>query len=187
VGSGVGRGQDPAGEDEDGHPDRGVDQEDPVPVEPVGEHSAQQDADTASARGHEADEAHRPGALTGLGEQRHDERERDGGDDRPAEPLHGARRDQHPRRAGQAARDGRGGEGGDAGEEHPAVPEQVAEPAAQQQEPAEGEQVGVDHPGQARLGEAEVLTDRRQRDVHDRRVEHDHQVAQAEHAEGEPA
>ena len=36
------------------------------------------------------------------------------------------------------------------------APEQVAEPPAEQQEAAEGEQVGVDHPGQRRLGEAEV-------------------------------
>ena len=64
----------------------------------------------------------------------------------------------------------------DADQEQPPVAEQVAEPAAQQQEAAEGQQVGVHDPGERGLGEAEVVPDRRQRDVHDRRVEHDHQV-----------
>ena len=75
----------------------------------------------------------------------------------------------------------------DADQEQAPLAVEVAEPAAEQQEAAEGQQVGVDHPDQRRLGEAEVAADRRQGDVHDRRVEHDHQVAQAEDAEGEPA
>ena len=75
----------------------------------------------------------------------------------------------------------------DAAQEDPLVAEQVAEPAGQQQEAAERQQVGVDDPGQRRLGEAEVGLDRRQRDVHDARVEHDHQVAQAQHVERQPA
>ena len=36
----------------------------------------------------------------------------------------------------------------DPAEEQPALAEQVAEPPAEQQEAAEGEQVGVDHPGE---------------------------------------
>ena len=65
--------------------------------------------------------------------------------------------------------------------------DQVAEAAGQQQQAAERDQVGVHDPGQARLGEAEVVLDRRQRHVHDRPVEDDHQHPGAEHVEGEPA
>ena len=65
--------------------------------------------------------------------------------------------------------------------------EQVAEPSAEQQEAAEGEQVGVHDPRERLLREAEVVTDRRERDVHYRPVEDDHQVAEAEHDECEPA
>ena len=78
-------------------------------------------------------------------------------------------------RRGQAAGQRGRGEEREAADEEPAVAEQVAEPAAQQQEAAEGQQVGVDDPGQRGLGEAEVLADRGQRHVHDRRVEDDHQ------------
>ena len=62
-----------------------------------------------------------------------------------------------------------------------------AEPSAEEQEAAEREQVGVHHPRQRRLGEPEVVADRGQRDVHDRHVDDDHQVAQAQHVQGEPA
>ena len=53
--------------------------------------------------------------------------------------------------------------------------------------PAEGQQVGVHDPGERGLGEAEVLADRRQRHSDDRHVEDDHQVAQAQHDECQPA
>ena len=65
--------------------------------------------------------------------------------------------------------------------------EQVGEPAAEQQETSERQEVGVDHPHQARLVETEAGFDRRQGDVHDRRIENDHDVAEAKHGEGEPA
>ena len=87
----------------------------------------------------------------------------------------------------QPAGERRGREDRDPDQEQPPVAEEVAQPAAEEQESAEREQVGVHDPGQRGLREAEVGTDRRQRDVHDRRVEHDHQIAQAEGDEGEPA
>jgi len=65
--------------------------------------------------------------------------------------------------------------------------EEIAEPSAEQQKAAEGEEVGVHDPGKRGLGEAEILPDRRKRDVHDRRVEYDHQSAQAEDDQREPA
>ena len=48
-------------------------------------------------------------------------------------------------------------------QEQAPVAEEVAEPPAEQQEAAEREQVRVHDPRQRRLGEAEVLADRRQR------------------------
>ena len=71
-------------------------------------------------------------------------------------------------------------------QEQAPVPEEVAEAAAEEQEAAEGDQVGVHDPRERLLGEAEVLADRRQRDADDRDVEHDHQVAEAEDEKCEP-
>ena len=58
---------------------------------------------------------------------------------------------------------------------------------AEQQEAAEGEAVAADHPLEILGREARGPLDRRQRDVHDRDVEHHHQVGDAEHRECEPA
>ena len=72
--------------------------------------------------------------------------------------------------ASEAAREER-----DPDQEEAPVAEEVAQPAAEQQEAAEGQQVRVHDPGERGVRKAEVLLDRRQRDVHDRHVEHDHQ------------
>jgi hypothetical protein len=62
----------------------------------------------------------------------------------------------------------------------------IAEAAGQQQQAAEGDQVGVDDPGETGLGEAQVALDRGQGDVHHRDVEHDHEDARAEDVQGRP-
>ena len=62
------------------------------------------------------------------------------------------------------------------GDEDPAAPEQVAGPAAEQQQPAERHRVGVDHPLQVGPGEAERGLDVRQGDGDDGQVEHDHEL-----------
>jgi len=72
-------------------------------------------------------------------------------------------------------------------QEQAPVAVQIAEPAAKQQESARGQQVRVHHPGQRAFGEVQAFADRRQRDIHDRHIEHDHQHAQAQHGQREPA
>ena len=79
------------------------------------------------------------------------------------------------------------GEEPDPDQEQPPVAEEVAEPPAEQEEAAERDEVRVHDPRERLLGEAEVLADRRQRHADDRHVEDDHQVAEAEHEQCEPA
>ena len=55
-------------------------------------------------------------------------------------------------------------------------PSRSASAPAEQQEAAEDQRVGVQHPGEALLREAEVALDRRQRDVDDGRVQDDHEL-----------
>ena len=57
-----------------------------------------------------------------------------------------------------------------------AAAEDVAEAPAEEQQPAEGERVGVEDPRQRGRAEAEVGVDAGERDVHDGGVEHDHQL-----------
>ena len=56
-------------------------------------------------------------------------------------------------------------------------------PAAEQQQAAERERVGGDDPLAVAVGEVQRLLRGRQRDVHDRRVEDDHQLRDAEDGE----
>ncbi len=53
---------------------------------------------------------------------------------------------------------------------------EVGRAAAEEEEAAEDQRVGADHPLEVLLREPEVELDRRQRDVHDRDVEHDHEL-----------
>jgi len=181
------RRQQPERSDEHRQPDRQVDQEHPVPAQRAHQQAAQQHAHAAAAGADEAVHAHRLGPFRRLGEQVHDQRQRHRGDHRAAEALDAARDHEPLARAGHAAGERGGGEQHQPEQEQLAVPEQVAQPAAQQQEAAVGQHVGVHHPGQRGFGESEVGADRGQRHVHDGGIQHDHQHAQAEHGEGEPA
>ncbi len=87
----------------------------------------------------------------------------------------------------QAAQHGGDHEGGQAGEEDPGAAEQVTEPAAQQEQAAEGQKIGVDDPGQRGLGEVQLPLNGRQGHVHRGPVQHDHQLPGAQHDQRDPA
>src|SRR5439155_19675992 len=94
-----------------------------------------------------------------------------------------------PRRlaAGEAAPHGCSRGQDEAGEEDLLAAAEVTYPPREQQEAAERHQVSVYHPREAALRKVQVVLDRGQRDVHDRRVEHHHQLAEAQHGERYPA
>ena len=106
----------------------------------------------------------------------------DGASIAPKTPCSGTGGDEHAEGAGGAA-DGRGdGEADQAADEGPFAAEEVADAAAEQQQRAERERVRGDDPLARVVGEAEVLLRARQGDVHDRRVEDDHQLRDADDA-----
>ena len=83
------------------------------------------------------------------------------------------------------------GEGGEAEQaepeqQHPLAAVPVGGLAAQQEQPAEGEGVGVDHPGHAHGAEAEAGRDLRESDVHDRQVQRHHELHDGHRGEDEP-
>ena len=114
---------------------------------------------------------------------RDEQRERRRRHERGADPLHRARRDQ--RRRGRRERAGeRGGrEQHQPGAEDPPPPVQVGHPAREQEAAAERQRVGAQYPVQPGRSEAEVAADRRQRDRHDRHVEDDDELGDAEECE----
>ncbi len=85
-----------------------------------------------------------------------------------AQPLERPGRDQRlvtPREPAEQRADR---EDDEAAHEDASAPEDVGEPAAEQEEPSEDQGVGADHPLQVLLRKAEIQLDRRQGDVHDR-------------------
>jgi hypothetical protein len=74
----------------------------------------------------------------------------------------------------------------DAGDEDPAPAEDVTGPAAEQQQAAERQRVGVHHPLEPGAREAERVLDVWQRHVHDRGVQHHHELRGGDDHQGEP-
>ena len=176
--------EDARGQGGDEQADRHVDEERPAPVV-LGEGPTEDEADGRTDARHGGVHAHGAVALLARGEGRRDEREGGGRRDGGAGALDDARGDEHGLVDGEAADERGRGEEQDAGDEHPAAAEQVAEAAAEQQQAAEGEGVGVDDPREVRVAEPEVGLDVGQRDVDDGAVEHDHQLRAADDGERE--
>ena len=149
--------------------------------------AAREQPDRAAAGDDERVDAHRDRALARLAELGDDQREDHGRRDRAAEALHEARGDQHRLVLREPAGRGRRREEHEPRQEDALAADEVAEPAGQEQEGAEGDHVRVQDPGQVRLGEVEVGLDGRERDVHDRRVEDHHQLSEAHHDQRRPA
>ena len=132
-----------------GDGDRGEDQVDIQGVAPgqvLGEHPAEDQAYAGAAGGDRAvdREGRSPLALVGEGAGQGAQRgRREEGAERA---LQRPRRGQHRERDSSAA-DGRGdGEPGQPGDEDPLAAEHVADPAAEQQQAAEGQRVARHHP-----------------------------------------
>jgi hypothetical protein len=79
------------------------------------------------------------------------------------------------------------GQGEQAGPEHvhPAAPEEVREPPAQEQEAPEHEDVAVHDPGQLIRAHVQVAAHRGKRDVDDRGVQDEDELGCCEKYEGE--
>jgi len=174
-------------EQDERQPDRNVDVEDPGPGEVRREHAAEQDADGSAAARRRSPDAERGVALATFPEDRHQEREARGREECAAETLETAEDDERSGRPGQAAERGAEGEERDAADEDAPAAEQVCEAPAEQEEAAEDDCVGGDHPLEARLGKAEIVLDRGQGDVHDRHVEHDHELRGDDQGKSRPA
>ncbi len=103
-----------------------------------------------------------------------------------AEALECAEGDQHPFALREPVHQRGEREDHEPDQEDPLAPEQVAGAAAEEQEAAEDERVGSDDPLEAGFAQVEILLDRRQGDVHDRAVEDDHELREADQDQDDP-
>ena len=165
--------------------DRDVDEQHPAPGQVGGEQAAGDQADRGAADAHRGVDAHRPVARGSFGEGGGDQGQRGRRDDRAADSLQCAGGQQPCLGGGEPASQRRYREQDDPGDEHAAPAQDVTGPAAQQQQAAEGQRVGVHDPFQARARKPERMLDMGKRDVHDRRVKHHHQLCGGDNDQGQ--
>ncbi len=172
-------------DDQDEDADRHVDEQDPAPGQQVGQHAARDHAGGAPGAGHGAPGAERSGARTRIGERRGEDRQRRRREHRAADALQRPGTDQLATGLGEAAEQRGHREQRHPDEEQPAPAPQVRRASAEQQEAREGQGVGVQHPAERVLRHVQVGLHRRQRDIHDADVEHDHELGDADDGENE--
>ena len=165
--------------------DRDVDEHHPAPRHVRREDPAEQQADGPAGAAHTGVDAKRPVAGRTLRKRRGDQGEGGRSGERGAGSLDGARHQQPRLGGGEAAEQRTDREHRDAGDEHPSPAVHVAEAATEQQQAAEGQRVGGHDPGQTGAAKAEIGLDLRQGDVHDRCVEHDHQLSGGDDDQGQ--
>ena len=164
-----------------------VDVQTPAPGQVLGQDAAQQQPDRTASSGDGAVDAEGLAALGRVGERHGERGQRSGREHRAERTLDRAARQQHAEADGRASQRRRGGEAHHADDQHPLAPKHVREPAAEQQQPAEGQRIGGHHPLPVRIGERQVMLGGRQRDVHHGGVQHHHQLGQADNAQDQPA
>jgi len=172
------------------HGGRGEDQVDEQRVTPgqvLGEHPAEDQAHSAAADSDRAEDSERPAPLTRVPERADQRTQRGWREDGAERALQRPGRHQHHERHGRAPDRGGDGEPGQARDENPLAAVHVAEPATHQQQAAERQRVPRHHPLPVTVSEPQRLLRRRQRDVHDRGIQHHHQLGDSHHGQDQPA
>ncbi len=159
----------------------------PPPGQVLGQHAAQQQAHRAAGRSDRAEHGERLSAVPGIGERVGQDRQRRRRHDRREGTLAGTRRHQHGKVNGRPAHGGRDGEAGQAGHERDLAAEQVGQPPAGQQQAAERQRVRRHHPLPVHGDEVQRPLRGRQRDVHYRQVEDDHELGDGDRRQDQPA
>ena len=145
------------------------------------EERAEREAETRDARP-DTDRLRQFGPREGC----HQNRERQWVHQRGARALQRAEDDQLLCGLRQRTRHREPGEEHEADDKHALATEAIAELAAEQNQRRKHEDVRVDDPLQAALRRVQILLDRRQRDVHDGVVEHDHEQREAHRKQRQP-
>ena len=170
---------------QDDEPDGNIDHEDRAPAGPLHHEAAERRPDRDGRARDRGPDADRPALQLRIGKRGADERERGHVDRRRRDPLDRAREVERFERGRHAA--------GSRGRREENDPRKVELPPAVDVRHRPGrhdgdrhpEAVRRDHPLQARLAHLEVRLDGGQRDVHDQRVQIDHEEAETRGREGE--
>ena len=165
-------------DDETEDPDRDVDEEHRRPADVLDQIAAERWTERERKAGNAGPDPDRLRALV-RGEGDREDGERPGHEERSADALEAAERDEVARRTRQAAHQREEGEHSEAGQEGAFATVAVSEDPARQHQSHGGAADPVDDPG------VEVMREPGERDVHDRVVEHGHEQREAARQENQ--
>ena len=169
--------------DDDRQADRNVDEQAPPPRQRGRQQATDDQADGRPAAGDRAVHRNRARPGVSLLERRQQQRQCRRCRDRPGDPLNRPSEDQDLGCRCHAGQKRGGREDRHSRKEDPAPAEDVTQPGAEQQQPTEGQRVGVLHPREPGAGEVQRFPDLRQCRHDDRRVQREHQLARKDHDE----
>ena len=167
-------------------PDGDVGEEDGAPADGRDEDPSDDRAAGETDSGHGAPDGKRTATRLRLGEGVGDQGERAGHQPGGTDALRDSSRDEERDGACDGTRRAGQDEHGQPDEEASAYADPVGQRAGEQEQRRERDGVSVDDPLRGRGRAAEVGADRAQRDVHDRRVERDHQEPRGDCSQREP-
>jgi hypothetical protein len=132
----------------DGDADGNVHEHHPPPRHELGQQTAGHEPDGAAGRRDGGVHGDGPHALRAFGKDARQQREGGGRRQRAPDALEGPGGEEHPPGDGQTACQRTEREQGQSAEEGPTSPQQISRPRPEEEQTAEGEDVGVQHPRQ---------------------------------------
>ena len=165
------------GQDRDGR----VDGQAPAPREVLGEHAAEQQSDRGTTAGDGAEDAEGLGSLLGIVERHRDQRECSGCQQCGENALQCARAEEQLRVHRHTAERGGGSEAQQSDQECLLAAHEVGDATPEQQEPAERQRVRGHHPLHVLRSDTQIRLRAGDGQVHDRRIEHDHELGDRDH------
>jgi hypothetical protein len=156
-----------------------VDEKDPAPVGELDQRAAGEQTGGGAKSEQPGPDGQCAASLRGCGRGGQEQGQGRRRQQRAEGPLERPRPDEHPGAGGDPAQRRRSGEAGQADGEDPPRSEAIGEPAADEEQAAEGQQVGIDHPREIGHREVQLLPDRGQGDVGDGVVDQEHELGDA--------
>ncbi len=169
-----------------GQRDRHIDQQAPPPGHEFGEKATEDEPERGAATGDRAVNAEGAGPLPGLGERNGDQRKRGRREQRSENSLQRTGGKQEPGVRRDTTERGCQREAEQTNDKGALAPGEVGDTAAEEQQAAEGQRVGSNDPLPVRRGDVQIRLGLGHRDVHNGRVEHDHQLSHGDDAESKP-
>ena len=178
-------GDDPESRRQRGDSDRHVDEENPAPIDVGDDGAANGRSSYGGEPGHATPDSEcRSAAL--RRKDRGEDRERLRGQERTADSLQNACGDQLGRVLRKATKRGSHREDEKADGEEVALPVKVPEPTRGDEQNRVDQDVGVEHPQDLIQRRVQSRAHGRNRDVHDRRVEQDHEKSRGQNEQHKP-